>query len=158
MLVVSDTSPLNGLFRIGHLHLLEILFGRIIVPTEVAEELASITAFGFDPETLLAHPWIEVRTSQTDPVFQKTLDKGEAAAISLAKELKADILLVDELKARNIAKKEGFKVIGILGVLLLAKSKGHITSVAMLMDLLIHDVGFWIDGNLYQEVKSLAGE
>lgn len=158
MLVVSDTSPLNGLYRIGQIDLLEKLFGRVVIPAAVAEELSAIQGYGFDSEELLANPWIEVHQIQIEPKFAKALDKGEAAALSLAKLLHADILLIDELKARAIAKGEGFKVIGILGVLLLGKSENHIPSVTALMNQLIHDVGFWINIELYEEVRILAGE
>jgi uncharacterized protein len=158
MLVVSDTSPLNGLFRIGHLHLLQLLFDRVIIPAEVVEELSAIEIFGFDPQKLLANSWIEIWESPENNDFREILDKGEAAAIALAKKLNADVLLIDELKARSVAKKEGFRVVGVLGVLLLAKVKGHIPLITPLMDALIYEVGFWIDHNLYTEMKSLAKE
>lgn len=158
MLVVSDTSPLNGLFRIGQTHLLEVLFAKVIIPREVAEELSAIEVFGFDPKFYQDYAWIEIHESPSYTAFQETLDRGESAALALAKELHADILLIDELKARGIAKQEGFRVIGILGILLLAKSEGHISSVVQPMDKLINEVGFWIDRSLYQKIKSLAGE
>jgi len=62
------------------------------------------------------------------------LDKGEATAISLAAEHKHSLLIIDEIKGRNVAKEMGISVIGSLGVLIAAKNKGHIQSVKHLIE------------------------
>ena len=90
--IISDTSCLILLDKIGELDILNKLFGTIITTSEVAEE------FG---QTLPA--WIELR-QPTDKNYQSiieaTVDKGEASAIALAIELDDCLLIIDDLKAR----------------------------------------------------------
>ncbi len=90
--------------------------------------------------------------------LKEILDEGEAEAITLAKELKADYLLIDEIKGRNVAGKYNIKVIGLLGILINAKQKGLIDDVKNLMDQLINKAGFWIDSDLYNEVLRISKE
>jgi predicted nucleic acid-binding protein len=96
MIVISDTSPLNYLILIGEQNLLAKLFGRVIIPAAVFEELqnagasAEVRDFANDlPE------WIEVKqTSLTADSSLDILDAGEREAILLAQELPADLILV----------------------------------------------------------------
>ncbi len=102
------------------------IFGTIIIPNEVFTELCRIES---QKEILNKQFWI-VRATVSDPILKeklsKELDEGEAEAIALAVELKADLLLMDEQKGRQIAESYGLKVVGILGVLIQAKQKGLI--------------------------------
>ncbi len=125
LIVVADTSPLNYLAQIGQLELLPALFGKVHTPGHVFDELASSHAP--PPVRLLAaNPpdWLTRR----DPLvtLPMDLDPGESAAISLALEMKADCLLVDDLKARNTARAHGLRVTGTLGILELASAQGFI--------------------------------
>jgi predicted nucleic acid-binding protein len=86
------------------------------------------------------------------------LDPGEAEAIALAIELKADLLLLDERKGRNIAARLGVRSIGILGILIDAKQNGYVPAVKPIMDRLIQDAGFWIRREVYERVLSSANE
>jgi predicted nucleic acid-binding protein len=103
MLVVADTSPLIGLVKIGHVEILPRLYGSVIIPPEVAAELASrkrpaeVRAFAAAPPT-----WLAVRSPLTMEHIEG-IDPGECAAISLARELKADLLLIDESRGREAA-------------------------------------------------------
>jgi len=127
MIVVSDTSPFSALLRIGYLHLLAPLYGKVIIPGAVQKELSELANWGYDPEEIFAQSWVEVRACQHDEYYlqlRSELDEGEAEAIALAKTIHADLLLIDELKGRKIAKEEGLKIVGVLGVLLDAKEMG----------------------------------
>ena len=98
----------------------------------------------------------------TDPVLfaslQVELDDGEAEAIVLAIELKADFLLLDERKGRAIATRLGLRPIGLLGVLVEAKHKRLITDLRSVLDDLIRKAGFWISQELYEHALKIAGE
>ena len=127
MLVIADTGPVNYLLLVGHIDILPALFGNVILPSVVRDELQ-------DPGTPLlvrdwiAHPpsWVDVRLATSDPdaVALKGLDAGEAAAIALAVELAADLLLMDDREGVIAARRKGFAVTGTLGVLDLAAERG----------------------------------
>lgn len=97
MIVVSDTSPLSGLAIVGQLSLLRSLYGQIVIPAAVAEELERGGQDDARISQVLTLSWLEVRQphdlsliSELRKTYQ--LDRGESEAISLALELKADAL------------------------------------------------------------------
>jgi predicted nucleic acid-binding protein len=103
MLVVADASPLVGLVRIGHADALGALYGAVVIPPQVAAELASprrpaeVRAFITSPPT-----WLSVRAPSRLEAIED-LHAGEIEAISLAREIGADLLLIDEAKGRAAA-------------------------------------------------------
>lgn len=104
--------------------------------------------------------WIEIRpvtNLELLRTLQTNLDAGEAEAITLAVELNANRLIIDERRGRNEAKRFGLEAIGLLGILLAAKQRGIILQVKPLLDDL-RDRGFWVREALYAEVLKLAGE
>jgi predicted nucleic acid-binding protein len=122
VIVVADTSPLNYLIQIGCEDLLPQLYGRIVVPSAVMQELADSGAPTVVRTWMLHVPsWIDVRpvTSVPDAALVH-LDLGEREAIQLAQEQHADLLLIDERKGRLEAKRRGLITTGTLGVLLTA--------------------------------------
>jgi predicted nucleic acid-binding protein len=135
VIVVSDTSPLNYLALIGHewLLVLERLFGSVVIPPAVANELL---AEGSPPvaRALIqaSPPWLSVRKPDErllESVKASTarLGAGELEAITLAMELKADLLLADERRATKEAReKHHLRVTGVLGVLQAAATQGLI--------------------------------
>lgn len=116
MLVVSDTTPLNYLILIGVQDVLAALYGSVLVPTQVIEELtrprapALVQAWASKPPV-----WLQVK--EGDASLYPLLDLGEAAALALAVESHADALLADDAEARLMAKTVGIVAIGTLGVL-----------------------------------------
>jgi len=120
--VVSDASPLITLARINCFDLLPKLYGRVYISTEVYNEVV-IAGAGLAGATQVAHAdWIEVRPVQNTAALAIAIGKmrlgaGELSAVVLAGELKADLVLIDERKARHSARDEGLAIIGCVGIL-----------------------------------------
>ncbi|MFN0165887.1 MAG: DUF3368 domain-containing protein [Bryobacteraceae bacterium] len=121
MVVVADTSPINYLIQISCIHILPALYQKVIVPRAVIDELGHRNA----PEAVASWAsqppsWISVSDLQTpvDDNELRKLDSGEIAAISLAvREYPAVLLLMDDAKARSVAKRLGVATVGTLGIL-----------------------------------------
>ncbi|HST21601.1 MAG TPA: DUF3368 domain-containing protein [Blastocatellia bacterium] len=125
-MVVSDTSPLNYLVLIEQINILSMLYGRVLIPQSVYEELNAPET----PEQVRAWrtnlpDWIEVSTEQLAPDAGLIhLHAGERDAISLALHIGASALIMDERRGREEANKRGVNVIGTLGVIAAAHEKG----------------------------------
>lgn len=117
MLVISDASPINVLVRIDLVEVLQKLFGKVIIPPAVASELSHPNTPPKVLKWIQSRPaWLEI-CSPLAIVQGLSLDAGESEAISLAQELGADFLLVDDLKARRAARRMGIPITGTLGIL-----------------------------------------
>ncbi|NER53148.1 MAG: DUF3368 domain-containing protein [Symploca sp. SIO1A3] len=161
MIVVSDTSPITSLAGIGRLELLQQLYGRVIIPQAVYNEMVKVGKAVPGALEVQTFAWIEtqqVSDKERVAVLQADLDPGEAEAIILAMEINAELLLMDERFGRTIALHYGINVSGVLGVLLEAKRKGLISEVKPLMDQLINDVEFRVSSQLYTMILLSAGE
>jgi len=134
MLIVSDTSPLNILILIGHIDVLPKLFAEVAIPPEVSREMKHAKAPG-PVRAFIANPpaWLSIRAPAT-LLSLSQLGPGETAAISLALETQAP-LLIDERAGRNAAQAHGVRVIGAIGVLERAADDGIIADLAA-----VHDV------------------
>lgn len=153
MIVVSDTSAITALLQIGQAELLSRVYGDVFVPEAVHEELAR--AHAKFPEFIRVVP-----IASTVDLYRllAELDEGEAEAIILAKELKADDLLMDEVDGRRIATREGVHVIGLLGVLLEAKGRGFIPAVHPLIEALENEAHFYVTESVKKIILKEAGE
>ena len=124
MLVVSDASPLNILVRISYVHVLPALCGQIIIPPEVASEMSDPRAPVEVRNFIVSMPpWLAIKKPE-NLLSVGGLDPGERAAISLAKEINADLLLIDEKRGRRIATELRLPVMGTIGLLELAAGRG----------------------------------
>jgi predicted nucleic acid-binding protein len=161
MIVVSSTSPIVNLAVIGQLDLLRQLYGKVILPQSVYDEIAIAGEGQPGAVEVSSFEWIEIG-HVTDQLLLASLrlelDEGEAEAIILALETRADLLLLDERKGRAIAARLGLQFVGLLGVLLEAKQAGLIPAVKPLVDDLIAKAGFWIGQELYEHLLRVAGE
>jgi predicted nucleic acid-binding protein len=128
MRVIADTSPLHYLVLIEHTAILPVLFGRMLIPRAVAEELqhprtpASVRAWISSPPE-----WLEVhapRQLQEAMQLFPRLGAGEQAAIALVQEVHANLLLIDDLEGRETAERLSLAVMGTLRVLELAAERG----------------------------------
>jgi predicted nucleic acid-binding protein len=123
-LVIADTGPINYLILIGHIDILPALFRKVILPAAVRAELDEAPSAVRD--WIAAPPsWVEIRDSHHahDPALEK-LDAGEEAAIALAIEPHADLLLMDKRDGVNAARRKGLAVTGTLGLLAIAANAG----------------------------------
>lgn len=157
MIVISDSSPLIALSRINKLNLLKSLYKKILIPEAVAKEISFETTKKIN---LNKFSWIKIRTLNqplTIDILSVNLGKGESETIALALESKANLTILDELAARNIADSLNLRFTGTLGVLLKAKTKKLIPSIKETLDELIkHE--FRLSSQLYQDVLELAKE
>lgn len=125
MSAVSNTSPLNYLLLIGEARVLPALFGKVHIPESVREELLAPEASELVRQWASAPPdWVQLHTVKGELASPIPLHRGETEAILLARELRAEALLMDELDGRAAARQLGQTVIGTLGVLDLAAARG----------------------------------
>jgi len=147
-IIIADVSCLILLDKINKLDLLKILFHTITITPEVASEFKNSLPV-----------WIEFRNvgDKTLQLFiEKFVDKGEASAIALAKELRNCLLIIDDLKGRIFAQKNRIAITGTLGIIIEAKLAGIIPVTPILT--LIKETNFRISKKLEFEILERAGE
>jgi len=119
--IVSDTSCLILLDKIGRLELLNKLFGEIIITQIVADE------FGIPlPDYLIVK---NPKNIVYQSILETFLDKGEASAIALCLEEDKCLLIIDDNKGRKEAQQLRISITGTIGILILAKHYGYITFI-----------------------------
>ena len=161
MIVISNTSPLTNLAAIGQFDLLKRLFGQIIIAEGVWSELNAFGKTWPGREEVAQANWVSRSIVQNQPLINaltRDLDQGEAESIALAVAVKADLVLLDEKEARHTAHRLGFKVMGVVGILLLAHTRQYIPQVKPNLDALRHIAGFYLDEKLYQAILKQANE
>lgn len=161
MKVVSNTSPLINLARIGHLNLLPSVFGRLLIPEAVWQEAVIDGEGQPGAKEIRQADWIERVTVSNRPLvrsLRQELDPGEAEAIALAVEINADWLLMDERLGRQTARHFGLGYIGLIGILKVAKRRGEIEALSPLLEQLRDIAGFRISPALYEQVLREMGE
>lgn len=125
MIVVADTSPINYLVLIGQSQILADMFGQVIIPEAVLIELSAPETPEEVRQWLAARPsWLIVRHASSIVASLADLELGEQEAISLATELSANLVVIDDYRGRQAAQKLGLSVTGTLGVLVRSASVG----------------------------------
>jgi predicted nucleic acid-binding protein len=119
MIVVADSSPLHYLILIGNEDILPVLFERVAVPGAVQQELCRTGAPAAVREWMTHPPeWLEVHWIAPGVESKHAhLDPGEQQALTLAKQIHAQQILIDDLKGRIAAERDGLSVIGTVGIL-----------------------------------------
>ncbi len=161
MVVVSDTTTLSNLLIIGHIDLLRTLYGPITIPVAVSDELLNLTTHKSPVDQFLSQSWVttqQIQHKEYALLLRQQLDAGEAEVIALAIELGIDLLIVDELKGRTVAKSLGLTVIGTLGILVDAKREAQISQVKPLLSRLTTEAGFWVSESLRSRVLDSVNE
>lgn len=155
MAVVSDTSPLRYFVVAGHVGLLRQVLGPLVIPGPVLSELMHPSAPDAVRNWCSALPnWVSVVDPRNPPdiSLSRLLDAGEAAAIQLASELSADVLLIDERIGRAEATRRGIPVVGTLGVLLEGSRRRLLTDPSAVLSAMRSD-GFRISKRLLDEFQ-----
>lgn len=142
MIVVADTSPLRYLVLIDCIDVLPRMFGRLVVPTAVVLEMTRSNS----PEQVCgwaANPpdWLEIMTAIDVPEIPG-LGVGEREAISLAREIRAEALLIDDRDAVKEARRQGFTVLGTLALLDAAADRSLISDLPRTLGRLVKDTNF----------------
>ncbi|MCA6214183.1 DUF3368 domain-containing protein [Thermococcus bergensis] len=160
MPVVSDSTPLIHLAKIGRLELLREFFGEIIIPEAVYRECVLEGGESEDARAIKNAGWIKVEKI-SDERLKRTLmlelDEGESETIVLALEKNAELILIDDYDGREVARVLGLRVVGTIGILLRAKFQGRIESLKEELEKL-KATGFWLSEELYEKVLREAGE
>lgn len=159
MIVVSDTTPVISLMKAGQLELLQKLFGVVYIPEAVFRELIDNEAFYEEMKMIQECEFLyveEVENGKSVTILRNFtgLDAGESEAIILADEKHSDVLLMDEHKGRQVAKKMGITITGTIGILAQAFDEGMLTreDVERCMERL-KESGIRISEKLYQRLK-----
>ncbi len=139
MIVVSDSTPLIHLAKVGHMELLFSIYEEILITKEVYREAVEEGIIlekddaGIIQEYIGKSIHVKSPTSPSDRLIEKyRIHKGEADSIQLAKETGAQLILINERDGRNAAKNEGFKVKGSIGILFDALKSGTINEKEVL--------------------------
>jgi len=137
MIIVADTTPLISLMKVGHLNLIHDLFGEILIPEAVYRELVDNTKFLNESKQIMESPYIkkaEVENPKAVELLRRSsgLDAGESEAIILSDSIKASLLLMDEIKGRQVARQMGIQLMGTIGILLTAYQEKILTKEEIL--------------------------
>lgn len=153
-LVVSDTTPISCMVRIGRPDLLAGVFPDVRIPTTVADELDRGAAVLGDWRSVLRS---NVRIEAVEPsplltLLEDQLDAGEAAAIALAVAIHAKLVLVDEMRGRAVASRLGLTVLGTVGLVVMAKRRGLIPAARPIIAQVRTVGGLWLTDKLVADV------
>ena len=161
MIVISDTTPIISFLKINHLDLLKKLFGSVQIPKGVFAELTENPRFQKEAAIVKDSTFIEV-IDEIDENYVSLLrrstglDLGESEAIFLSDNKKADLLLMDELRGREVAARMGIKIMGTIGVLALAFSDELISKEEIKNAIeILRDSGRHISERLYEQLQVL---
>lgn len=161
--VISDSSTLINLAGIGRLYLLHDMFGRVTIPNAVWDEVVLRGDLPGASEVREARDsgWISTQKTVNAAVVNLLgldLHRGQAEAIALAIEQNADLILLYETDARQVAATFGLKKTGVIGILIKAKAEGKIGSLRIELNKLIDIMGFFIDDRLYCQALTSVNE
>lgn len=158
-IVVSDTSPIRALAHVHQVELLQRLFGEVLIPPAVVRELSAPRR----GSSIDVRDWtfIKMRSPLKQELvleLARSLDGGEAEALALAIEVKADAVLLDEADGRAEAKRRKLASTGTIGILVRAKKEGFIPTVRPLLEDLRDRTQFFISPALMADSLRRAGE
>jgi len=152
MVVVSNSTPLIALSKIGLFELLKEYFGEITIPNEVYEEVVTRGSNLFGAREVSNSDWVKVVEAENKlavDTLSVHLGKGEAEAIILAKE-KNTLLLIDDRDGRTMAANFGIRITGTVGLLKLFAEDGRIELKKTLDELMAS--GFRLSLKEYEKI------
>lgn len=155
--VIVNSTPVIGLANIGRLDVLRQMYGTITIPQAVFDEIKSPSV---QRQVNANRDWIvveQINDASQKQMYRAKLHAGEVEVMILAQEKKADLVILDDNAAKKTAKFLGLRVIGTLGILVLAKKRGYIKEVSPVLDALKRD-GFFVSDDLCDLVLRQADE
>ena len=158
--IVVNSTPLIILCNIGKLSILKDLYGEILIPEAVYNEVTvkSDTACLALKEDNSWIKIIKIQQNEKLKIYRARLHSGEVEVMILAqKEPIADLVIIDDNAAKTTAKFLGLKVTGTLGVLLKAKKSGLIEEIKPLIETMKKQ-GFYISDKIEQLILTLSNE
>ena len=157
--VISNSSPPIYLYRLGLLEKLPSLYPEIYVPGGVLKEHLQGREFGYATPDLSIYPWVRTVDIAVNPELASfpELGHGELEALSLALTTPGSIVLLDEFRARKIAKDYSIQTRGTVSLLISAKELGLIHELKPQLDRLL-SLGFRLHPSVYQQALQIAEE
>ena len=157
--VVVNSTPIIALAKVEKLDVLKAMYGQIIIPEAVFSE---VTAKDDCVKDLLLknNEWIKVKSIvnfSEKAMFKARLHDGEVEVMVLAKELKADVVIIDDYAARKTAEYIGLNLTGTIGILIKAKRKGLIDLVMPIVQVMEQN-GIYYSEQLKEQIRNLANE
>ena len=159
--VISNTSPLTNLAAIGQFDLLYRLYGELWIAEAVWQELNAGGHAWPGCAEVAGADWITRREVTNRPLvmaLRERLDPGEAETIALAVECPPAWVLMDEREGRHTAQRLGLKTVGVVGVLIEAKSRGLIPQVGPPLERLRQEAGFFLSDRVIRDARAFCGE
>lgn len=148
-IIISDTSCLIILAKIGELELLQKLYGTIITTQDIADEFGEIL-----PEWILIE---NAKDKYHQRILELQIDRGESSAIALALEIQDSTLILDDFKARKVAENLGLRFTGTIGILIKSKLNGLVPSIKPFLEK-IKETNFRISQEIELQALKEAGE
>ena len=148
--IVCNTGPLIALGVLNRLDILKSLFSEVLIPEAVQKEITCGGTARRGIADFAQAKWIRVMSLKSggDPVLESLLDAGEAAVITLALQESAELVLIDERKARKVARSiHGLHVIGTARILVEARRKNLLDSIGPCFKRLRNE-GYWIHDSI----------
>jgi uncharacterized protein len=153
VIIVSDTTAITSLLKIGRVTLLRDLFGDVFLPDAVRKELLK-----YHSEIPSFLQTSIVADQEAVSSLRQIIDQGEAEAIILAEEIDVDALLIDDKQGRQIAERRGIRCLGLAGTLLMAKQNGLVTNLGEILGALETKANFYLDPALKRSLLARANE
>jgi predicted nucleic acid-binding protein len=158
-LIISNTTPIINFAQIDRLDVLEGLFGNVVIPPAVVEELrAKRDLFPKAGDAASHFKMVLPQDRLLSKGFGSVVHVGEAECLTLAMEHPGSLLILDDLQARALAKANGLRFTGTLGCLVEAKTRGLVDAVAPLIETLRDSARFWISTEVETRILKDAKE
>jgi len=158
--VVVNSTPLIALSHVNQLDILKKLYGEVSIPEAVYREISAKEGSVCKTEVDRFRSWIHVEKIQNEmakSMYKTQLHEGEVEVMILAKEAKADLVIIDDQNAKKHAKYLGLSVTGTLGVLIKAKQSGLIAELKpILMDMVQKNI--YVKSSLIEMCLRQVGE
>jgi predicted nucleic acid-binding protein len=158
--VVVNTTPLIALSHIGQLDILKKMYGEILIPNAVYNELSAKPDSICKIEVENSKDWVrieEIKNQMAKSMYKTQLHEGEAEVMILAQEVNADLVIIDDANAKKHAKYLKLPVTGTLGVMIKAKQNGYVDRLKPMLQMMIEN-GIYISQDLVKLCLKQVGE